>query len=208
MKKKKMRLKKQFRIILVLLIALLGISFFQLIKNRLSHEENSLVSAEVLNYEDIMLKYAKENHIEEYIELLQAMMMQESGGKGNDPMQSSECEFNTQFEKVPNAINEPEYSIKVGIQYFAKCLDRAKVQSIDDKNGIYLALQAYNYGIGYINYVRQNDDQYTYQNAIDFSEKCKTEQGLSVYGDSKYVYHVLRYYTDTSLVDDWLETYC
>lgn len=208
MKKKKMRLKKPFQIMLVMLIMLLGVSFYQVFKNRFIEQENHLVSTEVLNYKDIMLKYARENHIEEYIELLQAMMMQESGGKGNDPMQSSECEFNTQFKKAPNAINEPEYSIKVGIQYFAKCLDRANASSPNDKNNIYLALQAYNYGIGYINYVQQYDNQYTYQNAIDFSEKCKKEQGLSVYGDSKYVYHVLRYYSDTSLVDDWLATYC
>ena len=97
---------------------LLAFSFFQLIKNQFK-QENPLVSTQVLNYEDLMLKYARENDIEEYIELLQAMMMQESGGQGNDPMQSSECEFNTQFEKKPNAINNPEYSIQVGIQYFA-----------------------------------------------------------------------------------------
>ena len=154
-----------------------------------------------------MLKYARENDIEEYIELLQAMMMQESGGQGNDPMQSSECEFNTQFEKKPNAINNPEYSIQVGIQYFAKCLKQANVTSIKDEKGIFIALQSYNYGIGYIKYVEQTDKQYTYQNAIAFSQKCKKEYNVSVYGDSKYVYHVLRYYTDTSLVDDWLELY-
>ena len=166
-----------------------------------------MVSTQVLNYEDLMLKYARENDIEEYLELLQAMMMQESGGQGNDPMQSSECEFNTQFEKKPNAINNPEYSIQVGIQYFAKCLKQANVTSIKDEKGIFLALQSYNYGIGYIKYVEQTDKQYTYQNAIAFSQKCKKEYNVSVYGDSKYVYHVLRYYTDTSLVDDWLELY-
>lgn len=207
MKKKKLRLKKPFQVILAALILLLGVSFYQVIRNMFVKEENPLVSTEVLNYEEIMIKYAKENGIEDYLELLQAMMMQESSGLGNDPMQSSECEFNTQFEKVPNAIDEPEYSIKVGIQYFAKCLDRANVKSPNDKNNIYLALQAYNYGIGYINYVNQNDKQYTYQNAIDFSEKCKKEYNVKVYGDSKYVYHVLRYYTDTTLVDDWLEEY-
>ena len=42
---------------------------------------------------------------------------------------------------------------------------------------------------------------------LAFSQKCKKEYNVSVYGDSKYVYHVLRYYTDTSLVDDWLELY-
>ena len=82
-----------------------------------------------------MLKYARENDIEEYLGLLQAMMMQESGGQGNDPMQSSECEFNTQFEKKPNAISDPEYSIQVGIQYFAKCLEKANVSSLKDEKG-------------------------------------------------------------------------
>ena len=80
-----------------------------------------------------MLKYARENDIEEYLGLLQAMMMQESGGQGNDPMQSSECEFNTQFEKKPNAISDPEYSIQVGIRYFAKCLEKANVSSLKDE---------------------------------------------------------------------------
>ena len=192
-KKKKLRLKRPFQLILAALLFLLAFSFFQLIKNQFK-QENPLVSTQVLNYEDLMLKYARENDIEEYIELLQAMMMQESGGQGNDPMQSS-------------AINNPEYSIQVGIQYFAKCLKQANVTSIKDEKGIFLALQSYNYGIGYIKYVEQTDKQYTYQNAIAFSQKCKKEYNVSVYGDSKYVYHVLRYYTDTSLVDDWLELY-
>ena len=182
-KKKKLRLKRPFQLILAALLFLLAFSFFQLIKNQFK-QENPLVSTQVLNYEDLMLKYARENDIEEYIELLQAMMMQESGGQGNDPMQSSECEFNTQFEKKPNAINNPEYSIQVGIQYFAKCLKQANVTSIKDEKGIFLALQSYNYGIGYIKYVEQTDKQYTYQNAIAFSQKCKKEYNVSVYGDS------------------------
>lgn len=205
-KKKKLKLKKPFQLILTALLFLLAFSFYQLIKNQFN-QENKLVSTQVLNYEDLMLKYARENNIEEYLGLLQAMMMQESGGQGNDPMQSSECEFNTQFEKKPNAINNPEYSIQVGIQYFAKCLEKANVSSLKDEKGIFLALQSYNYGIGYMNYVEQTDKQYTYQNAIDFSEKCKKDYNVSVYGDSKYVYHVLRYYEDTTLVDDWLELY-
>lgn len=205
-KKKKLRLKRPFQLILAALLFLLAFSFFQLIKNQFK-QENKLVSTQVLNYEGLMLKYARENDIEEYLGLLQAMMMQESGGQGNDPMQSSECEFNTQFEKKPNAISDPEYSIRVGIRYFAKCLEKANVSSLKDEKGIFLALQSYNYGIGYMNYVEQTDKQYTYQNAIDFSEKCKKDYNVSVYGDSKYVYHVLRYYEDTTLVDDWLELY-
>ena len=55
-------------------------------------------------------------------------------------------------------------------------------------------------------YVEQTDKQYTYQNAIDFHEKCKKDYNVSVYGDSKYVYHVLRYYMKILLlVRCWLE---
>ena len=79
-KKKKLRLKRPFQLILAALLFLLAFSFFQLIKNQFK-QENPLVSTQVLNYEDLMLKYARENDIEEYIELLQAMMMQESGGR-------------------------------------------------------------------------------------------------------------------------------
>ena len=97
MKKKKYKLKKTLSTSFShLFLFLLAFSFYQLIKNQFK-QENPLVSTQVLNYEDLMLKYARENDIEEYLELLQAMMMQESGGQGNDPMQSSECEFNTQF---------------------------------------------------------------------------------------------------------------
>lgn len=48
------------------------------------------VSAEVEAYEPIIQKYAKEYGIPEYVELIKAVMMQESGGRGLDPMQAAE----------------------------------------------------------------------------------------------------------------------
>lgn len=45
-------------------------------------------------------KYALESGIGDYVSLIQAVMMQESGGKGNDPMQSSECGFNEKYPRV------------------------------------------------------------------------------------------------------------
>ena len=49
------------------------------------------VSAEVEAYEPVIRQYARQYGIEEYVELIKAVMMQESGGRGNDPMQASEC---------------------------------------------------------------------------------------------------------------------
>lgn len=79
-----------------------------------SNSEMVSLSDEVIAYEDTIRKCAKEYDIEDYVILLQAIMMQESGGKGNDPMQASESGYNTKYPRVPNGITDPEYSIEVG----------------------------------------------------------------------------------------------
>ena len=43
------------------------------------------VSAEVEAYEPLIQKYAKQYGVPEYVELIKAVMMQESGGRGLDP---------------------------------------------------------------------------------------------------------------------------
>ncbi len=57
----------------------------------------SPVSAEVEAYEPVIRIYARQYGIEEYVELIKVVMMQESGGQGSDPMQSSESGYNTRF---------------------------------------------------------------------------------------------------------------
>lgn len=42
--------------------------------------------------------------------------MQESGGRGLDPMQAAEGSFNTRYPHEPNGIKDPEYSIQCGVQ--------------------------------------------------------------------------------------------
>ena len=69
------------------------------------------VSAEVKAYEPLIRQYATQYGISEYVELIKAVMMQESGGRGLDPMQSSEGNFNTRYPREPNGITDPEYSI-------------------------------------------------------------------------------------------------
>ena len=88
------------------------------------------------------------------MELIKAVMMQESGGQGSDPMQASECGYNTRYPNTPNGITDPEYSIDVGIQNLAACLREASVESPVDMNHIKLALQGYNYGNGYISWAK------------------------------------------------------
>ena len=58
------------------------------------------VSPDVLKWEPTIRKYAKEFGVEPFVALMLAQMMQESGGRGSDPMQSSEGAFNTKYCKT------------------------------------------------------------------------------------------------------------
>lgn len=152
------------------------------------------VSAEVDAYRPLIRLYAAQHGIPEYEDLIAAVMMQESGGQGTDPMQCSECGFNTRYPHYPNGITDPEYSIDVGIQNLADCLQLSNVESPIDLDRISLALQGYNYGSGYISWALANYDGYSELNAIEFSDMMAARSGSSGYGDKAYVSHVLRYY--------------
>ena len=152
------------------------------------------VSAEVEAYRPLIRLYAAQHGISEYEDLIVAVMMQESGGRGNDPMQCSECGFNTRYPHYPNGITNPEYSIDVGIQNLADCLHLSGVESPIDLDRISLALQGYNYGSGYISWALANYGGYSELNAIEFSDMMAARIGSAGYGDKAYVSHVLRYY--------------
>lgn len=181
-------------LILILVICLFIGVFGSLSNNNNINTENSPLSAEVLAYEGIITQYASHYGIEEYVPIIEAIMMQESGGKGNDPMQAAECEFNTKYPHVPNGIQDPVYSIEVGIQNFAECLTVAKVLNINDTNNLYLALQGYNYGKAYITWASKIFGCYSKANAKVYSDNKKSELKIKVFGDPEYVEHVLRYY--------------
>ena len=157
-------------------------------------ETYTSVSEEVEAYDPLIRQYANEHGIGDYVELIKAVMMQESGGRGNDPMQASECPYNTEYANTPNGITDPEYSINVGIQYLASCLAEAEVESPIDMGHIKLAIQGYNYGNGYISWAKENYGGYSVTNASDFSDMMAAQLGWSSYGDKQYVAHVLRYY--------------
>ncbi len=180
-------------LILLLVVTLFIGTFSVLAQDGGSNSEIVSLSEEVIAYEDTIRKYAKEYDIEDYVTLLQAIMMQESGGKGNDPMQASESEYNTKYPRVPNGITDPEYSIEVGTHTFSDCLKKAKVKDSSDTERIYLALQGYNYGSGYIEWAIRNFGGYSKYNAQQFSDNKKQELNVSGYGDPSYVDHVMRY---------------
>lgn len=181
--------------VLILVIVLIVMCFAGMM---LASDEDDLeilpVSEEVKAYEPIIQKYAKEHGIPDYVLLIEAVMMQESGGRGTDPMQCSECNFNTLYPHAPGSITDSEYSINVGIQNLADCLQIAACESPVDMDAIKLALQGYNYGQGYITWAMNKYGEYSKANAIEFSLQTAEAYGWGSYGDMDYVPHVLRYY--------------
>lgn len=158
------------------------------------------VSEEVLAYRPVVARIAARFGMEQYVELILAVMMQESGGRGLDVMQAAEGAFNTRYPHAPNGITDPEYSIECGIQELKYALDKAGCTGPTDLDRIKLALQGYNYGSGYIDWAMARDGGYTKENAIAFSDMMCARPGwnYSIYGDKEYVDHVLRYYIITS----------
>ena len=181
-------------LLLVIMVGIIGGAAFSG-----SSESNEALSQEVLSYTATIQKYANQYGIPEYVSVIQAIMMQESGGRGTDPMQSSECPYNTRYSNSPNAIQDADYSIQVGIQYYADCLREAGCTSPQDMYKLKLSLQGYNYGNGYITWAIQKYGGYSAENALQFSNEQAASHGWSAYGDPEYVPHVLRYYSSGGL---------
>lgn len=153
----------------------------------------------VLAYEPIVREFAKQEGIEEYVPVILAIMMQESGGNGNDPMQVSEAVCGS-----IGCIKSPMESIEHGVKNFKKLLEKA--------NGdLMLTLQAYNFGSYFIDWVKERGGKYTQELATQFSREMYQKEvsrgrgGMyscaignakelgSCFGDYLYVQHVLRY---------------
>jgi hypothetical protein len=145
------------------------------------------ITKQVKDYEPLITKYAKQFGVAGYVQILMAKMNQESHGKGNDPMQASESKCGR-----IGCITNPEESIEQGVKYFAGI--------IKECNGdVKLALQSYNFGKGFINYVKSRGGKYTPELAWSFAEQQVKKYGRISrippgYGDSKYVERVLQYY--------------
>ena len=180
-------------VMIILIVVMLGVAI-SLFGSDSGNSSYTPVSAEVEAYTPIIRLYAQRYGVGEYVELIKAIMMQESGGRGLDPMQASESGYNTRYPRSPNAITDPEYSINVGIQTIADSLRQADVESPIDMDNIRLALQGYNYGNGFISWARTNYGGYSTLAAIEFSDMMAARMGWSGYGDKQYPAHVLRYY--------------
>ena len=117
------------------------------------------VSQEVLAHKTMLEKYAREYGIEEYLNVLLAIIQVESGGTLEDVMQSSES-----LGLPPNSLSTEE-SIKQGCKYFSELLAAAETKGCDLNS----VIQSYNYGGGFLDYVAGHGKKYTFELAESFA---------------------------------------
>lgn len=184
-------------IIGILLIVLIGISLYTY-QDKLSKSPvvERYFSEKVEQHRPLVEKYAEEYDVENHVDVLLAMIMQESGGRGDDPMQSSES-----LCGEVGCITDPEDSIEQGVAYFSKIHDASD-------GDVELTVQAYNFGIGFIDYVEDQEEDYDQDTVIEFSQKmydeaedqsiftCLREEAEdydACYGDIYYARDVMAY---------------
>ncbi|WP_205002089.1 lysozyme family protein [Scopulibacillus daqui] len=143
------------------------------------NQKNNL-TASTIQWRPLVTKYAEEYGVEHEVPILLAMIQQESGGRLEDVMQSSEA-----YCGYIGCIKDPKLSIKVGVKTFAERLKEAH-------GNIKLAVQSYNFGPGFIPYAEKNGG-YSNEVAATFSHMMAEKNGWNNYGDIDYVQHVLRY---------------
>ena len=157
------------------------------------------ISNEVLSYKDTVTEAMIIHGVPiEYESWILAQMQQESKGKGDDPMQSSE----NKYGKV-RAIQNPEESIIWGIGVWREHM--AIIQELDLKETPELLLQSYNFGKGYLHWLKKMGyEGFTPENALEYSlimsagldeslYRGVNKQKEARYGDYLYVEHVKRF---------------
>lgn len=197
-------------VFMVIVFVIIGIAGSSNSSNEFEFGYGNL-SPHVLQYQSLVEKYAEIEEISEHVPVILAIMQQETGGNpsATDPMQSSEslCGY-------IGCISDPELSIQQGVSHFKNVLTRAG----DD---LKLAIQSYNFGTGFINYVQNRNgtyefnrtlgDKQTYDLAISFSQeqyqrqinlgngslftclRAESKPFDACYGDILYVWSVMQY---------------
>lgn len=189
--------------ILLLLCILAGTFLF-----RRNHQEKLPINSSCESYRSQVEEVSAVYGMSEYVDLILALMMQESSGQGPDVMQAAEGAYNKRYPQVPNGIQDVSYSIECGIQELKYAMDKAGVTGPDDMENIRLALQGYNFGADvYFSYLEENGiSSWSEKTSEAFARMAsgntpRTEDnplyetaGPWNYGDQKYPEHVLRYY--------------
>jgi hypothetical protein len=172
------RRRKKFKTIFVLLMLFCVLVAIQ---NYFQHRSPKTVKndpfTDVKKYSPLIHNELEKYHLENYTTVLIALMQQESHGKGGDPMQASES-----AGLARNTIKDPKQSIQVGVKHFQRALTYGNQKKVDFPT----IIQAYNMGIGYIDYVAQHGGKHSEELAKKFSLlQVQKKPNIYTCGDNK-----------------------
>lgn len=163
---KKKQVQRNFNIVLLLFTAFVGFllldRFLDLFNQnivKINSGANSSID-EVAKYTPFIQEELKKVGLDEHTVTVAALMMQESKGKGGDPMQASES-----AGLSPNAIKDPKQSIQQGVKHFQRAVNYGNQKQVDFPT----VIQAYNMGIGYIDFIAKNGGRHSEELAKKFS---------------------------------------
>lgn len=158
-KRRRKNAASSFVVLLLLLATFLVITNLSKMQNRTPPEWNDPFS-DVKKYHSSIYAELEKYHLENYTNVLIALMQQESHGKGGDPMQASES-----AGLARNTINDPNQSIQLGVKHFQQVLVYGEQKNVDFAT----IIQAYNMGKGYIDYIAQHGGKHSEELAKNFS---------------------------------------
>lgn len=140
------------RVVLVLVLLFIGYKTAQTYQN----------VKQVMTYRTMVRDVLAEQDTAANEELVLAMIYTETKGKTVDLMQSSESATGE-----VNTITDNKTSIRQGVQTLSDNLNKAGEARVD----VWTAVQAYNFGSNYINYVAQNGGENTLELAKTYSRQ-------------------------------------
>ncbi|MBL1229574.1 lysozyme family protein [Enterococcus sp. BWB1-3] len=117
---------------------------------------------QVAQYEEQVELAAEQMGIPEYKQLILAIIYTESKGRSVDLMQSSESVYGQQ-----SVIDNPEESIEYGVKFLAEAIQ----QNREAGNDLWTAVQAYNYGLEYIRFVKERGGKNTMALSEEYSRE-------------------------------------
>lgn len=117
---------------------------------------------QVMAYEAEVEQAVNENNIPEYKYLVLAIIYTESKGRTEDLMQSSESAYGKR-----QMIGTTKESIDIGVAFLAQSINQAKEAGCD----IWTAVQAYNFGLDYIEFVKARGGKNSLLLAEEYSKE-------------------------------------
>ena len=135
---------------------------------------------QVMNYRTLVREVLDEQDTVANEELVLAMIYTETKGKVSDVMQSSES-----MTGQKNSILNNKESIRQGVQTLSTNLNLARKKKVD----VWTAVQAYNFGRSYIDYIAKHGGENTIDLAKKYSKDVVAPSLGNVTGKTYAYYH-------------------